>query len=68
MDITGFNTLASQLRPRLHEAASRWLAEAPRGCDTPDDVVQDTLLRLWAVRDTLKSYQSVEALAMVAQG
>ncbi len=56
MDITGFNTLASQLRPRLHEAASRWLAEAPRGCDTPDDVVQDTLLRLWAVRDTLKSY------------
>lgn len=66
MDITGFNTLASQLRPRLHEAASRWLAEAPRGCDTPDDVVQDTLLRLWAVRDTLKSDQSIEALAMVA--
>lgn len=66
MDITGFNTLASQLRPRLHEAATRWLAEAPRGCDTPDDVVQDTLLRLWAVRDTLESYSSVEALAMVS--
>ena len=29
-------------------------------------MVQDTLLRLWAVRDTLKSDQSIEALAMVA--
>lgn len=66
MDINRFNTLASHLRKPLHQAAERWLSNAPRGCDTPDDVVQDTLLRLWAIRDRLEGYESVEALAMVA--
>lgn len=66
MDIYSFNTLASSLRPRLRSAAARWLSDAPRGCDAPDDIVQDTLLRLWAIRDRLSEYESVEAVAMVA--
>lgn len=31
----------------------------------PDDVAQDTLLRLWTMRERLDAYSSVEALAMV---
>lgn len=66
MDITSFNTLATRLRPSLQQAASRWLRNAPRGCDTPDDIVQDTLLRLWVFRDRIDTYSSVDALAMAA--
>lgn len=66
MDIQAFNAIASRLRPALRDAAGRWLADAPRGCDEPDDIVQDTLLRLWSVRESLDSYRSIEALAMVA--
>lgn len=65
MDINSFNTLASRLRPKLLEASARWLAGAPRGCDTPDDVVQDTLMRLWAYRERLENYESVDAVAMI---
>ncbi len=65
MDLNSFNILASRIGPRLRAAASRWLADAPRGCDAPDDVVQDTLLRLWSIRDRLDDYRDPEALAMV---
>lgn len=65
MDIRNFNNLARSIGPRLRSAASRWLADAPRGCDTPDDIVQDTLIRLWSIRDRLDGYRDPEALVMV---
>ncbi|MCM1028177.1 MAG: sigma-70 family RNA polymerase sigma factor [Pseudoflavonifractor sp.] len=65
LDIQAFSALASHLRCRLLTAATRWLADAPKGCDAPDDIVQDTLLRLWSIRDRLDSYTDPEALAMV---
>ncbi len=67
MDIKSFNTLAASLRPKLLAAVSQWQAQgALRGSETPDDIVQDTMLRLWIIRDRLDSYRSVEAVAMVA--
>lgn len=65
MDIYSFNAMASRLRPRLRTAARRWLSDAPRGCDEADDVVQDTLLRLWTLRDRLDGYDNPDAVAMV---
>lgn len=66
MDIASFNALVTRLRPRLVSAASRWqLRSSTRGYETADDIVQDTMIRLWAIRDRLESYNSVEALAMV---
>lgn len=65
MDLDAFNSLAARMRPALRAAAAGWLADAPRGCDAPDDIVQDTLLRLWTLRDRLDGYRSPEAVAMV---
>lgn len=65
MDLDAFNSLAARMRPALRAAAAGWLADAPRGCDAPDDIVQDTLLRLWILRDRLDGYRSPEAVAMV---
>ena len=67
MDIKSFNTLAASLRPKLLAAAAQWQAQgALRGSETPDDIVQDTMLRLWIIRDRLDSYKSIESVAMVA--
>lgn len=65
MDNKEFTKLAVRLRPLMRLQARRCLASAPRGCDTAEDVVQDTLLRLWTVRDRLGAYRSIEAVAMV---
>lgn len=40
---------ARRLRPRLLRLAQRYLGE----CDEAEDVVQDALLRLWLIHDTL---------------
>ena len=67
MDITGFNNsrIATQATPP-HEATSRWLAEAPRGCDTPRRAVQDTCSVFGPCATHANSDQSIKALAMVA--
>lgn len=65
MDLQSFTTMAARLRPALRASAARWLADAPRGCDGCDDVVQDTLLRLWILRDRLDGYENIDAVAMV---
>lgn len=36
-----------------------------RDADLADDIAQDTLLRLWQLRDRLDAYRSVDALARV---
>lgn len=65
MDTKSFNIFVTRLRPALRQQAARCLANAPRGCDSPDDVLQDALLRLWTVRERLSGYESADAVAMV---
>ena len=61
MDRKEFETLATRLRPRLMEMACRCLDNH----DDADDIVQDTLLKLWSMNDRLDEYQSIDALAIV---
>lgn len=58
-----FETMVPALRGRIVAMVRRMSAEADP--DLADDVAQDTLLKLWTMRDRLESYRSVEALTMV---
>ena len=58
MERTDFERMAVRLRPLLLADAARWL---PR--EEAEDVVQDTLCRLWLLRDRLDAYHSKEGLA-----
>lgn len=58
-----FETIAPGLREHIVAMVRRISAEAD--ADLADDVAQDTLLRLWTMRERLESYRSVESLAMV---
>lgn len=58
-----FETMAPPLRAHIVAMVRRLSAEADS--DLADDVAQDTLLKLWTMRDRLETYRSVEALAMV---
>ncbi len=60
MTPTEFEILAGTLRPRLLRQA-RGIVDA----DSAEDVVQDTMLRLWSMRTELDGYGSIEALAVV---
>lgn len=57
--------MAQRLRPRIVGMASKM---SPPGTDATsfgEDVAQDTLLRMWTLRDRLDDYTSPEALGMV---
>lgn len=56
-----FGILANDIRPTIFEMAWRHLGNE----DEADDVAQDTLLKLWCMRDRLGQYRSVKALAIV---
>lgn len=56
-----FESSARKLRPKL---VSRMLAMTGNDADA-DDIAQETLLRLWMMRERLGNYKSIEALAMV---
>ena len=58
MEKEAFCTLARQLRPDILSLSRRFLKEESEA----EDNVQDTLLRLWTVRDQLDEVRSVEAL------
>lgn len=58
-----FETMVPALRERIVAMVRRMSAEAD--ADLADDVAQDTLLKLWTMRDRLETYRSVEALTMV---
>lgn len=60
MNAREFEILARGLRPRLVRSVRPMLGE-----DDSEDVAQDTMLKLWDLRDTLDIYRSVEALAIV---
>ncbi len=56
-----FEILACSLRPRLLKVAGQISGSS----DEAQDIVQDTMLRLWSMRDDLGEYRSVEALAVL---
>lgn len=53
--------MVTQLRPKLHDQATKLLADA----DAAEDAVQDTLLKLWTMRDKLNDYEHPTSLALV---
>lgn len=60
MDRKEFSAMAPALRERVIGMAGRICPP-----DIADDVAQDTLLRLWTMREKLDAYSSIEALTMV---
>ena len=54
-----FNHIIIPMRATLEELARRMTADDSRA----EDLVQDVLLKLWSMRDTLERYDSKEALA-----
>ena len=61
MTTAEFEILAHSLRSRLVKEARRIVGGAPEA----EDVAQDTLLKLWTLREGLGQYRSVEALAVL---
>lgn len=57
-----FQTLAAEMRPAMLAVARRLLSGDTAAAE---DAVQDTLLRLWSMRDRLDDYGSPQALARV---
>lgn len=60
MKAEAFQKMFVPLRDRLLQQALRLSAH---DADTSEDLVQETLLRLWELRDTLTKHPNVEALA-----
>lgn len=61
MTTTEFEILARSLSPRLRVVASQIVGSEMDA----DDVVQDTMLKLWSMHDGLDELRSVEAFAVV---
>ena len=56
-----FEIEAQRMRPALLRMATRYTEDT----DEAEDVVQETLIKLWFLRDRLSQYRSLDALAMV---
>ena len=61
METTEFEENASQMRPKLTAHCQRYLEARFLAIDA-EDIVQETLMRLWKMGDKLYQYQSIEAL------
>ena len=63
MAMTTFEQIAINIRPRLLELCERFLTmrQLP---EEAEDMVQETLFRLWQMRERLDDYASPEALAV----
>lgn len=61
MEQSEFERMAQQWRQRARETGLAFGATA----DEAEDIAQDTLLKLWAMRHELERYRSVESLAAV---
>lgn len=61
MERRDFEELARKIRPRVISIALKLLSDA----DEAEDVAQETLLKMWSLRDRLGNYTSVEGLAVV---
>lgn len=60
MNKEDFSKLAHRLRPGIASVSLRFLKDE----DEAEDNTQDTLLKLWIVRERLQNYKSVDALAI----
>lgn len=63
MEEIEFEHIAAEMRPKLTAHCHRYIDASSLAIDA-DDIVQETLVRLWKMRDKLFQYQSIEALAM----
>lgn len=61
MEQHDFERQARAVRPRITAIALRVLADA----EEAEDVAQETLLKMWSLRDRLDEYRSFEGLAVV---
>ena len=61
MEQKEFETLIRRIRQQLYYEALRLLHDS----DEAEDVTQETVLKLWTIRQQLGAYRSVEALAVV---
>ena len=61
MEETEFEHITQAMRPRLTAHCQRYLS-AGTLAEEADDIVQETLMKLWKMRDRLSEYQSIEAL------
>ena len=59
MDRSEFERMAPRLRERIVSMVVGMSAEADS--DMADDVAQDTLLKLWMMRDKLDKYRSIDS-------
>lgn len=62
MEATEFEEIALKIRPKLTAHCQRYLETSSLVIDA-EDIVQETLVRLWKMGDKLHQYQSVEALS-----
>ena len=56
-----FETEVRQIRSRIHLEAMHYLQDS----EEAEDTTQETILKLWSMRQDLERYRSIEALAMV---
>ena len=63
MEETEFEHIAQEMRPRLTAHCQRYLS-AGTLAEEADDIVQETLVKLWKMHERLSEYQSIEALGM----
>lgn len=61
MEETEFEHIASAMRPKLAAHCHRLLATTHLS-EEAEDIVQETLVRLWKMRSKLEAYKSIEAL------
>ena len=59
MEETEFEHIAQEMRPRLTAHCQRYLS-AGTLAEEADDIVQETLVKLWKMRERLSEYQSIE--------
>lgn len=61
MELNEFEQMAKSLRPRILTVAVGITSDDSEA----EDVAQETLLKMWSIRDRLDSYRSVESLSFV---
>lgn len=61
MKVTEFEHIAQAMRPKLAAHCQRYLTTGILA-EEADDIVQETLIRLWRMGDKLCQYQNIEAL------
>ncbi len=63
MEKIEFEHIVSTMRPQL-AALCQSILSPQLDCEEAEDIVQETWVRLWKMRDKLDQYQNIEALGM----